>query len=72
MKNDIAVTGCLLFRRRGAQRRRSRAAAGQMCALSNIVLLCPLPQYIMDVKKIIIIKKHYRGQNRTLTKYKSK
>ncbi len=32
-----------------------RAAAGQMGALSRIVLLCPLPQILMDVKKKTII-----------------
>ncbi len=43
----------------------SRAAAGQMGALSRIVLLCPPPSNIMEVKK-----KHL--QNWTLIKYKNK
>ncbi len=36
----------------------SRAAAGQMGALSRIVLLCPPPSNIMEVKKQKQTKKH--------------
>ncbi len=45
----------------------ARAAAGQMGALSRIVFLCPFLKYYGSKKK-----NYYRGQNRTLIKYKSK
>ncbi len=41
-----------------------RAAAGQMGALSRILLLCPLPQILWNKKNTY--------HNRTLIKYKSK